>query len=173
VLKGRTLSPLGTPGLEERLVNIEETPRISRSLERYYNVIVGEHQDHPDTSKYLDCFVHSSLQIAHAFNALKRTIYARQVAEKRCKQLKKDARRSLQKGGVITVAHGRSIAKAKNQKERDAAEKKAAKVVRIAANKAKKEEQAIAVAGRKAIRLENKQAKDLGTTTKHVLRNTK
>jgi hypothetical protein len=95
------------------------------------------------------------------------------VAEKRRKQLKKDARRSLQKGGVIIVAHRRSIAKAKDQKERDAAEKKAAKVVRIAANKAKKEEQAITVAGRKAIRLENKQAKNLGTTIKRVLRNTK
>jgi hypothetical protein len=172
-LEGRTPSPLGTPGLEERLVNMEETPRTGRSLERYCDAMVGEHQDHPDASEYLDRFVCGSLQIVHAFNALKRTIYARQVAEKRRKQLKKDARRSLQKGGVMTVAHGRSMAKAKDQKERDAAEKKAAKVVRIAANKAKKEEQAIAVAGRKAIRLENKQAKDLGTTTKRVLRNTK
>ena len=85
----------------------------------------------------------------------------RQVAEKRCKQLKKDARKALQTGGVITIAKGRAIARYKQDVEREKAEKKAAREVKQAVNKAKQEEHATGVKARKEERLQKKAEKEL------------
>ena len=83
------------------------------------------------------------------------------MAEKCCKQLKKDARKALQTGGVITIAKGRAMACYKQDVEREKAEKKAACKVKQAVNKAKQEEHAAGVKACKEERLQKKAEKKL------------
>ena len=59
------------------------------------------------------------------------------MAKKCCKQLKKDARKALQTGGVMTIAKERVMARYKQDVEREKAEKKAAREIKQAANKVK------------------------------------
>jgi len=70
------------------------TPQSGRALQRFADAM-EEIPESQALQQAFHRFQRASLQLGHAFNAIRATLTDRQVAEKRRKQLKKDARKAL------------------------------------------------------------------------------